>query len=111
MKKVIAIIVLLVMVATICAGCGETPAEVSRVPVDVRYTEAFEGITTEYKYKYDWWKGDFVLVPVMKTVRHDAKWEIQYRITYDNGEEQTEWCACTEAEYNSTKDKLVAGGY
>lgn len=105
MKKFIAVILLSIMVVTLCAGC-EPPTEVSREPVDVRYTAAYEGIETEYQYVFDWLKGDFVYVPVVKTVRHEAKWEIQYLITYDNGEEKTEWCICTEAEYNQVMDRI-----
>ena len=105
MKKLVAVILLSVMVVALCAGC-ELPTEVSREPVDVRYTEAYEGIETSYEYKYDWWRGDFVYMPIVKTVRHEAKWEIQYLITYDNGEEKTEWCRCTESEYNQVKDRI-----
>lgn len=109
MKKLIAIILLSVMAITLCAACGEPVTEVSREPVDVRYTEAYDAMETDYEYVFDWWKGDFVLVPVMHTVRHEAKWEIQYRIVRSDGSEKTEWVACTEEEYNSTKDKLAAG--
>ena len=110
MKKLIAIILLFVMVVILCAGCAEPPTEVSREPVDVRYTEAYDEIKTGYQYKYNYWKGEFVLVPDVRTVRHQAKWEIQYRITYDNGEEKTDWCGCTEAEYNKIKSELVTKG-
>lgn len=103
MKKLIAIVLL---VATLLAGCAEPRTEVSRVPVDVSYTEAYDAIETDYDYKYNVWEGEWQLVPVMKTVHHNAKWEIQYRIVYDNGTEKTEWCNCTEAEYNRVKDQI-----
>lgn len=107
MKKLLVFIILIaVFIIPFCAAWAEAPVEVSREPVDVRYTEAYEGIETGYQHKYDWWKGDFVLVPVVKTVHHNAKWEIKYRVTYDNGEEKTEWCKCTEAEYNNAKAEL-----
>lgn len=107
MKKLIAIILLSVMAITLCA-C-EDLTEVSREPVDVRYTPPYEGVETKHDYVYDWWRGDFVLVPVVQTVHHQAKWEIQYKVTYSNGEERTVWDSCTESEYNSTKDKLYWG--
>ena len=109
MKKVISIILLSVMIIAMCSGCAEPPVEVSREPIDVRYTEAYESIETDYQHQYSWLKGEFVLVPNVKTVRHEAKWEIQYRITYDNGTEETEWCKCTEVEYNKVKSELTAG--
>lgn len=108
MKKLLVFIVLIAfIILPFAAACsGEAPTEVSREPIDARYTEAYEGIETHLEYTYNWLKGEFVLVPLTQTVRHEAKWEIQYRITYDNGKEKTEWCYCTEAEYNNAKAEL-----
>lgn len=107
MKKIFAMVmaILLAVSFTACAE-AETLTEVSREIIDTRYTEAYNGVETEYEYKYDWWKGDFVLVPVMKTVHYNEKYEIQYRITYDNGSEETKWCVCTEAEYKQAVAEL-----
>ncbi len=106
MKKIIAIILLVIMVV-LCAGCA---TEVSREAIDVRYTEAYDRVETSYQHKFDILSGGFVLVPVVKTVHHEAKWEIRYRITYDNGGRSTEWCECSEREYNRVKRDLFAGG-
>ncbi len=106
MKKIIAIILLAIMVV-LCAGCA---TEVSREPIDVRYTEACDRIETFYQHKYDFWQDDFVLVPVVKTVHHEAKWEIRYLVTYDDGSKRTEWCECSEYEYNRAKSNLDTGG-
>ena len=56
-------------------------------------------VETEYKYTYDVWKGDFVLVPYVQTVHHDAEYEILYRITYDDGSTTTRWEYVGEVEY------------
>ena len=96
MKKVILIILLTliimlpIIVAVLSVGSAESPAEVSREIVDVRHTEAYEGIETKYEYKVNAWKGEFDYLPVVKTVRHEAKWEIKYQITYDNGKCKTD---------------------
>ena len=107
MKKLFAmvLVVLLAVSFTACAE-AETLTEVSREIVDTQHTEAYSGVETDYEYKYNWWKGEFQLVPVVKTVHHNAKWQIQYRITYDNGSQKTEWCNCTEAEYNQAVAEL-----
>ena len=91
----------------LCAGCA---TEVSREAIDVRYTEACDRVETSYQYKYDILRGGFALVPVVKTVHHEAKWEIRYVVTYDNGRKNTEWCECSEYEYNRVKSDLFAGG-
>ena len=115
MKKVLATITLVIIFMTVAVSlmltsCGDPATEVSRDPVDVRYTEAYTGIETDYVHKYDWYSGDWVLLPETKTVHHGAEWFIQYRITYDNGEQKTKWYACTELEYNRVKAELIAGG-
>lgn len=109
MKKII-VILLIVTVVILCAGCAEPRAEVSREPVDVRYTEAYTEIKTDYQYKYNILGSGWTLVPIVRSVHHEATWEIQYRIIYDNGDEKTEWCRCTEVEYNKIKSELVARG-
>ena len=110
MKKFFAIILCVVVISVVLSGCGEAFTEVSREPINTKYTEAYDGVETEYKYKYNVLVGDWQLVPVIKTVRHTAKWSIQYRITYADGHQNTEWRDCTEEEYNRTKDKLMTDG-
>ena len=107
---VFAITFMAVVVGLLIASSGVPANEVSREPIDVRYTEAHTGIETDYVNKYDVYKGEFVLLPETKTVHHNAEWAIQYRITYDNGKQKTKWCACTELEYNRVKAVLIAGG-
>lgn len=110
MKKYFAIILCVVILTTILYGCGESFTEVSREPIDVKYTEAYDSVETEYEYKYNVFKGEFQLVPVIKTVHHDEEWSVQYQITYAAGNQSTEWCNCTEEEYNRIKDELMVDG-
>ena len=105
MKKLFAM-VLVILLAIPFVGCAESVTEVSREIVDTNYTEAYSGVETDYQYKYNLLKGEFQLVPVVKTVHHNAKWKIKYLITYDNGSQKTEWCSCTEAEYNQAVAEL-----
>ena len=110
MKKLITIILVAVMMVTLLAGCVDTPTEVSREPVDVKYTKAYDSVVTDYEYRYNIFHGGFVMVPNVRTVHHAEEWSIQYRITYGNGEQKTMWCKCTEAEYNLVKGELITGG-
>lgn len=43
-------------------------------------------------------------------MHHDEEWSVQYQITYAAGNQSTEWCECTEEEYNRVKDELMADG-
>ena len=52
-------------------------------------------------HKYDMWKGEFVMVPEIHTVHHNAKYQILYRITYDNGSTNERWVDVGEAAYNA----------
>lgn len=109
MKKGISIILCLITITVMFVGCGEGLTEISREPIDVKYTEAYDSIETDYQYKYNVFRGEMQLVPVVKTVHHAAAWSIQYRITYGNGRQETVWCSCTEEEYNRTKQMVGDG--
>lgn len=99
MKRVFALVALsLIIVTTLCA-CNNK-IEIKRESIDCRYTPPYDGIETNYVHKYDWWQGDFVLVPEVKTVHHDAVYEIKYRITYDDGSTKDIWETVTANEYN-----------
>lgn len=108
-RRVLAVILLTIVIVTIFAACCELPTEVSREPIDVKYTEACSAIVTDYEYKYNAWKGEMQLVPNTRTVFYDENWSIQYRISYDNGKSETKWCDCTEAEYNRVKEAISDG--
>lgn len=98
MKRFIGAVLCLVLTVFPLSAC--TPkTEVSREAIDHKYTAAYDSVETEYKHTYDVWKGEFVLVPYVHTVHHDAKYEIQYRITYDDGSTVTNWECVSKAEY------------
>ena len=98
MKKVLAIVlIVLILLFVLCACNGKT--EVSREVIDWSYTAPFDGMETDYVYKYNVFSGEFVLVPEVKTVHHDAVYKIQYRVTYDDGSTADVWEEVTAAEY------------
>lgn len=97
MKRFAAWILLAVLLLGL-AGCAE---EISREAIDRRYIAPYDGVETDYVYKYDMWKGEFVMVPEIRTVHHNAKYQILYRITYDNGSTDERWVDVGEATYNA----------
>ena len=73
-------------------SCGyKSRKEIGRVAVDRRYTAAYDSIETDYQYKYNFIKREFVLVPDIKTVHHEEKYEVLYRTTYDDGSTRERW--------------------
>lgn len=94
MKRIVAAL----LIIGCLAGC-EMPTEVDRTPVDARYTAASVEFKTNYHHKYSWLRGEFVLVPDVRQVTVPEKWEIQYRVTYDNGYSCDEWKECSREEY------------
>lgn len=88
------------------AACQTQKKEVGRSAIDKRYTPSYQGVETEYEYKFDFYNADFVLVPVVKTVFYAEKYEVLYKISYDNGETSTKW----ETTDKSTYEKIVEGG-
>ena len=108
MKRIISLtfftIVLLALI-----GCT-FPEEISRDPIDIRYTPAFSGVETTYTHKYSFLDDGFKLVPDVKTVYHAEKWEVQYLITYDNGGTEKIWREVSRFVYAEAEELLQNGG-
>ena len=47
------------------------------------------------------WKGEMVMVPEIRTVQHPEKFQILYRITYDNGTTADRWVDVSRDEYTA----------
>lgn len=100
--KRITLFLLAVVLLLSIVSCGYSALdEVRRTAIDRRYTAAYDSIETSYRYKYDFWGGDFVLVPDVKTVHHDEKYEVLYRITYKDGSERNSWETVGEKEWEA----------
>ena len=97
MKRVAAWIMLAAVLLGL-TGCAE---EISREEIDKRYVAPYDSVETDYIHRYDVWEGKFVMVPKIHTVHHDAKYQILYRITYDNGSTDERWVDVGEAAYNA----------
>lgn len=99
MKRIIALILVILLSISISSCSGR--AESNREILESRYISDYDGVETEYVYKFNWLKGEFVLVPEIKTVHRDATYEILYRITYHDGSVVEQWETVSEDEYNS----------
>lgn len=93
MKKVL---IVSIMCMLVLCGCRE---EVRRYPIDARYTPSYQGIETTYENKYDFGTGEFRLMPDTHTTVYPEKYEIQYRIIYNDDTTDTEWRQVAKDEY------------
>ena len=101
-KRIVAALAALVVIVGL-VGC-HTKTEVSGTPIDTRYTPASVMVKTDYVYRYDILNGKLALVPEMKQVAMPDKWEILWRITYDDGTCEDRWIGCTKAEYEGVAE-------
>lgn len=105
MKKIIVFLLTITFIAFSFFGCkGFT--EIDREAVDVRYTAAVDKAETDYVYKYNWLEGEFALLPETKTVHYDEKYEVKYKITYDDGSTETEWQSVDKEIYEKARNML-----
>lgn len=105
---VISIIILICGVAVCFEGCVATVTkeeteislvELEREPVAVRYEPPHYNAVTEYEYQWDWWNGDYKLLPVIKNEYVEEKFFVQYAITYTDGSTEYVWNDVPRAIY------------
>lgn len=105
---VISIIMLICVVAICFDGCAATITkeeteislmELEREPVAVRYEPPHYNAVTEYEYQWDWWNGDYKLLPVIKNEYVEEKFFVQYAITYTDGSTEYVWNDVPQAIY------------
>lgn len=105
MKKIIAVLLVIILSTFTFCGC-EAPTEIDREAIEAKYTEAYDNVETDYDYQYNWYTGEFVLLPNTRTVHHDEKYEIKYKITYDDESVKYEWKTVDKETYEKARDKL-----
>lgn len=105
MKKTIAFILAFILITFPLCSCNSF-TETGREAIEVRYTPAVDKVETDYIYKYNWYLGEFVLVPNTETVHYDEKYEVRYIITYDDGSTLSEWQTADKETYEKARDRL-----
>lgn len=95
-KRILAVI----LAAVFLAGCGcSDRIELSREAVDSRFTpEHTSSIMI-------WQKIGDISIPRRFNSHHDDKWEIQYRITYDDGTVKLKWVTVLEEVYDDFNER------
>lgn len=105
MKKLIVLLLTITFIVFSLGGCKDL-VETERKAVDVRYTAAYDKVETDYVYKYNWIEDIYTLLPDTRTVHYDEKYEIRYKITYNDGSTSSEWQTVDKETYEKARDKL-----
>lgn len=101
MKFIKRITLLLIVSTALFFTACESRKVASKTPTDARYTPARQEMVTDYEYKYNWWTGDFELVPNIHTQTLPEKYEVYYHIEYTNGDSADSWETVTKSEYDA----------
>ena len=73
---------------------------VKEIPIDARHIESHQEIKTDYDYQLDLLGEEtFKLMPNTHTVIVPDKYEVQYRVYYDDHTNKTEWREVARDEY------------
>lgn len=107
-KYLIILLCLLIPFAFLFTACDQKEI-IDKVPQDYRFTESYSTIVTEYERKYDWLRGQWVLMPNTHTVIMPDTFEIYYKITYKIGDDievEYEWEKVTKFEYEKVVEML-----
>ena len=72
---------------------------VDKEPVAAKYEPPHYNAITEYEYQWDWWNGDYKLLPVIKNEYVEEKFFVQYAITYTDGSTEYVWNDVPQAIY------------
>lgn len=99
MKKFLAVIICLTFIIIIFSACDDKLI-VTKEPLDTRFTAAHDEVI------YDgYWIGDYY-VHDNYTVFCADKYEVCYRITYEDESLKTIWLEVDKDEYDRARDKL-----
>lgn len=95
-KRILAVI----LAAVFLTGCGCTKrVELFREAVDSRFIPEHTSSITM------WQKIGDISLPRKHKFHHDDKWEIQYRITYDDGTVKLKWVTVSEEVYDDFNER------
>lgn len=72
---------------------------VNKEPVAAKYEPPHYDTATTYEYQWDWWNGEYKLLPVIKNEYVEEKFFIQYAITYTDGSTEYVWNDVPQAIY------------
>lgn len=100
MKRIIALIIVILLLLTACSS----KTEVSRELLDHDYTPAHDELITTYMYMPC--GESFTVIPMTNKYHFDDKYELLYRIGYDDGSDAEIWEEVNEREYDNAVKEL-----
>lgn len=101
MKKIIA--AMLILAIMLLCACSSRE-EISRELIDYDFTPAHDELITTYTYMPC--GKSFTVIPMTNTYHYDDKYELLYRIGYDDGSDAEIWEEVTEREYDNAVKEL-----
>ena len=108
LAAVVVFIVAIIAFSMLITGCQITAENeetsitlevVDKEPVAAKYEPPHYNAVTEYEYQWDWWNGDYKLLPVIKNEYVEEKFFVQYAITYIDGSTEYIWNDVPRAIY------------
>lgn len=100
------VVTILICTFIIIIGVKSEGEIIDTKPTDTKFTPSYESIETDYEYKWSWWDGDFKLMPNVHTVVYPDKYEVEYIVYYDNGNNIHEWRTVSKEEYETALNYL-----
>lgn len=104
LNKIIVCLMICVMMFAL-VGCA---VAISETPVDTEYIAPYDAMETVYEYQWDWWHGEYRLLPNLKMVHHEEVYRVQYKIVYSNGDEQFKWRNVDKQTYEEAMQEIEA---
>ena len=72
---------------------------VSKEPVAAKYEPPHYDTATTYEYRWDWWNGEYKLLPVVNSEYIEEKFNVQYEVVYSDGSKGYIWETVPEVLY------------
>ena len=83
-----------------------TASEIKRDVMNVKYTASYTIIETNFLYEVDVNSGNLTLLPYKSEQLVDEKYEVEYKITYEDGTTNTVWETVDKDTYTKEKQKI-----
>ena len=99
---------LMLVIVVLLSACA-IPSEVRREPLETRYTPEHDSIETTNNYVFDPFHMDIRLMPNTHTVHHSEKYEVRYRLFYDNGSTIERWETVDRTTFEAAEAALKGG--
>ncbi len=104
--KFVLLLVVIFGIVSLLTGCGEYFKEDSRIVIDYRFTQAHEEERIGYKKEYHSISDTWVDVPYTYKTFIPDRYELLWKVTYQDGHTEREWKECTRFECENAQKEL-----